>query len=140
MSDHLALDFLATPVWIVSVGDDAVLYRNRAAEQLSAGLELDDLRNGSHSVHAEELLTACLPAALRAREAVVEIWTIRRNGQGVLLSCHLSLLRRGSGKEQILVEGILASLPGAPRPSPPCRRKKAVSTSSCSARAVRRCS
>ncbi len=113
MSDHLALDLLATPVWIVSVGDDAVLYRNRAAEQLSAGLELDDLRNGSHSVHAEELLTACLPA-LRAREAVVEIWTIRRNGQGVPLSCHLSLLRPGSGKEQILVEGILASLPGAP--------------------------
>ena len=43
MSDHLALDLLATPVWIVSLGDDAVVYRNRAAELLSAGLELDDL-------------------------------------------------------------------------------------------------
>ena len=67
MSDHLALDLLATPVWIVSLGDDAVVYRNRAAELLSAGLELDDLRNGSHSAHAEEQLAACLPA-LRARE------------------------------------------------------------------------
>ncbi len=113
MSDHLALDLLATPVWIVSLGDDAVVYRNRAAELLSAGLELDDLRNGSHSAHAEEQLAACLPA-LRAREQLVEIWTIRRKGQGAPLSCHLSLLRQGAGKEQILVEGILASLPGAP--------------------------
>ena len=34
MSDYLALDLLATPVWIVSLGDDAVVYRNRAAELL----------------------------------------------------------------------------------------------------------
>jgi len=136
MSDHLALDLLATPVWIVSLGDDAVVYRNRAAELLSAGLELDDLRNGSHSAHAEEQLAACLPA-LRAREQLVEIWTIRRNGQGAPLSCHLSLLRQGAGKEQILVEGILASLPGAP-PPPRWSREKTVSTKSCSVRAARR--
>ena len=113
LTPYSALDLLSTPVWIVSPAAGQVTFANGAAKELSASVELElgALRHGRHSVHAEEHLVTYLPA-LRAREQVVEIWTVCRNGLAVPLSCKLSLLQGDGAEDEILVEGILASLPG----------------------------
>ena len=111
MNPYVALTLLGTPVWIVSPTGQEFIFANNSAKELSFGSELSGLRHGSHSAHAEEQLVAYLPA-LRAQEQVVEIWTVQRDGKPVPLSCRLSLLRLDGQVEEILVEGILASLPG----------------------------
>lgn len=111
--EYRVLDLLTVPVWVVVGCGNEVVFANKAAQRLSAASDLHELRHGSHSAHAEEQLTAYLPA-LRAREPIIEIWTLRRNGEAVPLSCQLSLLDPGAQNEPILVEGILSSLPSAP--------------------------
>ncbi len=112
-TDHGVLDLLTAPVWIVAGCGTELVFANSAAQRLSGNLDLNGLRRGSHSAHAEEQLAAYLPA-LRAREPIIEIWTLHRDGQDVPLSCKLSLLNPGSQNEQICVEGILSSLPMTP--------------------------
>ena len=111
--EHRALNALTVPIWIVASGGKELVFANKAAEQLSLRPDLRDLRHGCCSAHAEEQLSAYLPA-LRAREPIIEIWTLQQAGGAVPLSCQLSLLNPGAGNEQILVEGILSSLPAAP--------------------------
>lgn len=108
--EYRALNLLVTPVWIVASRESEILFANEAAERLVATPALHELRHGSLSAHAEEHLAAYLPA-LRAREPIIEIWTLHRNGEASPLSCRMSLLRQDSQNEQILVEGILSSLP-----------------------------
>lgn len=115
---YQVLNLLATPLWIVASHRNELLFANGAAAEISASSGLHELRQGSHSAHAEEQLAAYLPA-LRAREPVIEIWTLLRHGEAVPLSCRLSLLDGGPHNEQILVEGILSSLPPL-QPSLPC--------------------
>ncbi len=107
------LDLLTAPVWVVVGRGNEVVFANKAAERLSAASDLHELRHGSHSAHAEEHLTAYLPA-LRAGEPIIEIWTLHRNGEAVPLSCQLSLLDQSPQNERILIEGILSSRPSAP--------------------------
>ncbi|UCV20666.1 sensor domain-containing diguanylate cyclase [Ferribacterium limneticum] len=111
--EYRALDLLTAPVWVVVGRGNEVVFANQAAERLSAASDLHELRHGSHSAHAEEHLAAYLPA-LRAREPIIEIWTLHRNREAVPLSCQLSLLHQNPQNERILVEGILSSLPSAP--------------------------
>lgn len=110
LPDYRALNMLSVPVWIVSSRSNEFLFSNVAAGQLSAGADLTALRHGSLSAHSEEQLALYLPA-LRAREPVIEIWTIVQNGEAVPLSCQLSMLKLDTGGELILVEGIRSSLP-----------------------------
>lgn len=111
--EHRALNLLTTPLWIVASRGNELLFANDAAERLSATSDVHALRHGSHSAHAEEQLAAYLPA-LRAGEPIIEIWTLQRHGEAAPLSCKLSLLKQESNNEQILVEGILSSLPSKP--------------------------
>lgn len=113
---HAALNLLSTPIWIVSPTDHEVIFANAAAQELSLAVELTGLRQASHSAHAEEQLVAYLPA-LRAHEQIVEIWTVQINGQPVPLSCRLILLQAEGNVEQILVEGVLSSLPQTTSPT-----------------------
>jgi len=110
MNSHVALTLLGTPVWIVSPIAQEFIFANNTAKELSFGVDLPAVRHGTHSAHAQEHLEAYLPA-LRAQEQVVEIWTVQREGKPAPLSCRLSLLKRDGQAEEILVEGILASLP-----------------------------
>jgi len=112
------LNLLNTPVWIVAASDNELVFANRAAIRLSAAPDLRELRHGSYSAHAEEELTAYLPA-LRARESIAEVWTVFRNGTATPLSCQLSLLDRETPKGLILVEGVLSSLPSPHRADGP---------------------
>lgn len=111
--EYRVLDLLTAPVWVVLGRANEVDFANKTAERLSAASDLHELRHGRHSAYAEERLAAYLPA-LRAREPIIEIWTLHRNGEAVPLSCKLSLLDQNPQNERILVEGILASLPSAP--------------------------
>jgi diguanylate cyclase (GGDEF)-like protein/PAS domain S-box-containing protein len=111
--DHRMLNLLTAPVWIVASCGNELVFANKSAERLSLSSELRELRYGSHSAHAEEQLAAYLPA-LRAHEPIIEIWTLHRNGEAIPMSCQLSLLNRDSKSEQILVEGILSTLPRSP--------------------------
>lgn len=110
--EYRVLNLLTAPAWIVTGRGNELVFANKAAERISATSDLHELRNGSHSAHAEEQLAAYLPA-LRAQEPIIEIWTLRRNGVAIPLSCKLSLLDPCPQNERILVEGILASLPSA---------------------------
>lgn len=116
MNAYQALNQLITPVWILAVAEREILFANQAAVRLSLGVNVDELRHGRYSVHAEEDIMAYLPA-LRSQEEVVEIWTVQQNAQSAPLSCRLSLLRPDEDNEQILVEGLLYSLP-ATKPYP----------------------
>ena len=107
------LNLLTAPVWVVASSGNALVFANKAAAQLAGGLDLHKLRHGSHSAHAEEQLAAYLPA-LRAREPIIEIWTLQQHGEAIPLSCQLSLLKRDAHNEHILVEGLLSSLPPPP--------------------------
>ena len=110
MNAHIALNMLSTPVWIVLPTRMEVIFANAAAKELSSGIDLAGLRHGSQSAHAEEHLAAYLPA-LRAREQVIEIWTVQRDGQATPMSCRLSLLKSDLNTEEILVEGVWMAQP-----------------------------
>jgi len=110
MNAYSALNLLGTPVWIVLPKGMEIIFANAAAQELSSGIDLAGLRHGSQSAHAEESLATYLPA-LRAREQVIEIWTVQRNGQATPMSCRLSLLKSDLNTEEIVVEGVLSSLP-----------------------------
>ncbi|WP_374343114.1 diguanylate cyclase [Azonexus sp.] len=113
------LNLLRTPVWIVSPASQEILFANGAAQALSGGADLAAMRHGEFSAHAEERLSAYLPA-LRAREPAVEVWTVGSAGEPLPLCCHLSLFLRDGQPEAIVVEGQLperSDLP--PRSTPP---------------------
>lgn len=103
------------PVWIVSSRSEELLFANAAGARLSPASDLNALRHGSHSAHAEERLAAYLPA-MRSGEPIIEIWTTFRDGKAAPLSCQLSLLVRNFGDEQILVEGITSVPPAVAAP------------------------
>jgi diguanylate cyclase (GGDEF)-like protein/PAS domain S-box-containing protein len=108
--EYRALNLLMVPVWIVSSLSEELLFANAFTAQLSSASDLNELRHGSQSAHAEEHLVAYLPA-LRAGEPIIEIWTMKQGERGVPLSCQLSLLPQNSENEEILVQGILSSFP-----------------------------
>lgn len=115
LPDKRVLNVLTVPVWIVSSRSGELLFANAAAAQLSPASDLNALRHGRHSAHAEEHIVSYL-SALRAGEPIIEIWTIFRDGKASPLSCQLSMLKPDSGDEQVLVEGILSSLPAPASP------------------------
>lgn len=109
MNVHDALSLLATPVWILAPDSQEILFANPAAKALSGGADLAGMRHGSLSAHAEEQLSAYLPA-LRAQEQAIEIWTTESAAGPQPLSCRLSLLKNAGPAEAILVEGLRAGL------------------------------
>ncbi|MDE2585819.1 MAG: GGDEF domain-containing protein, partial [Betaproteobacteria bacterium] len=81
---------------------------NSAAFGLSVELNLDSLRHGPFSAHAQFQLEAYLPA-LAKNEAIIEIWTIQKEGASRPLSCRLSMAPWGDADPVIVVEGIIGS-------------------------------
>ncbi|MGE5471376.1 MAG: diguanylate cyclase [Bacteroidota bacterium] len=115
MSD-LALDLLHrlnTPVWVVLPDEQEILFANRSAREMTGSLQITEMRRGSASAHAQETLTAYIPA-LMANEQVVEVWSVQREGRRIPLSCRLSLLGLSGQPEAIMVEGLLSEWRQAP--------------------------
>lgn len=102
--DLSSLDILSTPIWIVTPGTQEIVLANRAAREISGSAGIEQMRHGALSAQAHSRLEACLPA-LAAKEQVVEIWTVRVDGEERPLSCRLSLLETNSRGCLLVVEG-----------------------------------
>lgn len=113
LSRYDALNILSTPVWIVLPCTQEICFANSAACDLSEELDLNLLRHGPFSVHAQLQLEAYLPD-LAKKEVIVEIWTIQKDGKSQPLSCRFSLDRMAD-EPLIVVEGITGSVTVSPQ-------------------------
>lgn len=109
-----ALNFLSTPVWVVSPESQEVLFANRAALALCPERHMDPLRHGPLSAHAQFHLDAYLPVLVN-QEQVVEILTVQKFGKSLPLSCRLSTIDIGGQQPAIVFEGL--SVPEVAPPS-----------------------
>ena len=100
-----ALDMLRTPVWLVSPVTEDVLFANTAAKMLMQDATLDILRKGICSAHAQATLAMYVPD-LKARQEIVEVWSVRVDDQQTSLTCRLSLAVFDTIGEVIVFEGI----------------------------------
>lgn len=100
-----ALNFLSTPVWVVSPESQEILFANAAAKALSPERHMDPLRHGPLSAHAQFHLDAYLPM-LANREQVVEILTVQKFGKSLPLSCRLSTVDIGGAIPALVFEGL----------------------------------
>jgi len=100
-----ALDMLRTPVWLVSPVTEDVLFANTAAKMLMQNATLDVMRKGVCSAHAQATLAMYVPD-LKARQEIVEVWSVRVDDQPTSLTCHLSLAVFDTIGEVIVFEGV----------------------------------
>lgn len=100
-----ALNIVKTPVWVVSPVSEQLLFANTAAIGIMQERTLEDMRKGSLSARSQTALTMYVPD-LRARQSIVEIWTVWREGFESTLSCHLSLANFDECGEVLVFEGI----------------------------------
>ncbi len=103
-----ALNILSTPVWVISLQTQEIVFANAAAHEFAGDSQLQQFRNGPFSAHAQQRLEAYLPA-LAKKAQVVEIWTIQKNNAVIPLSCRLSLAQLESHGNIIVAEGLIAS-------------------------------
>ena len=112
-----ALNLLNTPVWIVLSRSQQIFFANAAARSLSRERQLEQLRHGPLSAHAQQHLEAYLPA-LAKNEQIVEIWTIEKDGKTFPLGCRLSLAQLEMPEPAIVFEGLFASEMAPPGATP----------------------
>lgn len=121
-----SLNILRTPVWLVSMNSQEILFANAAAIDLSTSLDLVHLRHGRYSVHSQARFDAYLSDLIK-NELIVEIWTIRKDGKDQPLSCRLSLAPGEGQDPRVVVEGMAFSEMVLPELSSgailPCKRE-----------------
>jgi diguanylate cyclase (GGDEF)-like protein/PAS domain S-box-containing protein len=100
-----ALNILKTPVWLISPESEALLFANAVAHELMHGATFDAVRNGAFSAHAQNALAMYVPD-LKAKQEIVEIWTISAGNEQTTLSCRLSLATFAPWGEVIVSEGL----------------------------------
>ncbi|ASV55634.1 Serine phosphatase RsbU, regulator of sigma subunit [Lelliottia jeotgali] len=109
MSPHSfdALNFIKTPVWLVSPVSEHLIFANIAATDMMRNKTLNDMRMGVYSASAQLQLAMYVPD-LKSELDIVEIWTVWRNGQETTLSCQLSLAHHETAGDVIVFEGIVS--------------------------------
>ncbi|WP_230351197.1 sensor domain-containing diguanylate cyclase [Lelliottia sp. WAP21] len=105
-----ALNFITTPVWLVSPASEHVLFANTAAREIMQAKTLYDLRNGPYSASAQTLLAKYVPD-LKSKIEIVEIWTVTRHERESALCCRLALTHYEGYGEIIVFEGIASQAP-----------------------------
>ncbi len=100
-----ALNFIKTPVWLVSPVSENIIFANAAATEVMRDKTLDDMRSGMYSAKAQTLLTMYVPD-LKANQEIIEIWTVWRDKQETTLSCRLTLTCAEPHGEVIVFEGL----------------------------------
>ncbi|MGF6421224.1 diguanylate cyclase (GGDEF)-like protein/PAS domain S-box-containing protein [Lelliottia sp. 489] len=105
-----ALNFVKTPVWLVSPVSEQVIFANSAARDMMRNKTLNDMRQGAYSASAQQQLSMYVPD-LKSELEIVEIWTVWRNDQETTLSCRLSLTEHESAGEIIVFEGLISQAP-----------------------------
>lgn len=102
-----ALNFVKTPVWLVSPVSEHVIFANSAASDMMRNKTLNDMRQGAYSASAQQQLAMYVPD-LKSELEIIEIWTVWRNDQETSLSCRLSLSEHESAGEIIVFEGLIS--------------------------------
>ncbi|MRS89070.1 diguanylate cyclase [Enterobacteriaceae bacterium RIT714] len=102
-----ALNFIKTPVWLVSPTSEQIIFANAAATEMTLDKTLNDLRKGLYSAHAQTLLAMYVPD-LKSDLDIVEIWTVWRDNEETTLSCRLSLMHDDDTGDIIVFEGLAA--------------------------------
>ncbi|CNC60734.1 diguanylate cyclase [Yersinia frederiksenii] len=103
-----ALNILSTPVWVVLPKNQEILFANKEAQKTAGDCSLSLMRNGRFSAHAQQQLSAYLPA-LADGDQIVEIWTIQSEKNAFPLSCQLSLTQLEHYGDVIVFEGLYIS-------------------------------
>ncbi|QPJ98610.1 GGDEF domain-containing protein [Enterobacter mori] len=107
MSQHYfdALNFIKTPVWLVSPASEHIIFANAAATGVMQDKTLEDMRKGIYSANAQPVLSMYVPE-LKTEQDIVEVWTVWRDQHETTLSCRLSLTHLLPYGEVIVIEGI----------------------------------
>ncbi|CFQ61368.1 diguanylate cyclase [Yersinia frederiksenii] len=103
-----ALNILSTPVWVVLPKNQEILFANKEARKIAGNCPLSLMRNGRFSAHAQQQLSAYLPA-LADDDQIVEIWTVQTGKNTFPLSCQLSLTQLEPYGDVIVFEGLYIS-------------------------------
>lgn len=106
LSGFAALNMLKTPVWVVSPVTEDVLFANTAAIKIMPDETLNSLRKGIYSAHAQSSLAMYVPD-LKARQEIIEIWSVLVDKQTTSLTCRLSLAVFDTVGEVIVFEGVV---------------------------------
>lgn len=105
-----ALNFIKTPVWLVSPVSEQIIFANIAASDMMRNKTLNEMRLGIYSASAQQQLAMYVPD-LKSELDIVEIWTVWRNDQETTLSCRLSLAAHETAGEVIVFEGLVSQAP-----------------------------
>lgn len=105
-----ALNFIKTPVWLVSPVSEQIIFANIAASDMMRNKTLNEMRLGIYSASAQQQLAMYVPD-LKTELDIVEIWTVWRNDQETTLSCRLSLAAHDTAGEVIVFEGLVSQAP-----------------------------
>lgn len=105
-----ALNFIKTPVWLVSPVSEQIIFANIAASDMMRNKTLNEMRLGIYSASAQQQLAMYVPD-LKSELDIVEIWTVWRNDQETTLSCRLSLAAHDTAGEVIVFEGLVSQAP-----------------------------
>lgn len=105
-----ALNFIKTPVWLISPVSEQILFANTAATDVMRNKTLIEMRAGIYSANAQTVLSMYVPD-LKADQEIVEIWTVLRDQQESTLSCRLTLTWFEPYGDVIVFEGITLQTP-----------------------------
>lgn len=110
LPSYEALNFIKTPVWLVSSISEQVIFANSAATALMLNKTLNDMRTGVFSANAQHQLSMYVPD-LKSELDIIEVWTIWRGQQETTLCCRLSLAHDENIGDVIIFEGIASQMP-----------------------------
>jgi hypothetical protein len=100
-----ALNYIKTPVWLISPVSEHILFANTAATDVMRNKTVNEMRTGIYSANAQSALSMYVPD-LKTDQEIIEIWTVWRNEQESTLTCRLTLTQCEPHGDVIIFEGI----------------------------------
>ena len=105
-----ALNFVRTPVWLISPVSEQLIFANAAATGMMRNKTVNEMRKGTFSANAQSVLSMYVPD-LKSCQEIIEIWTVWRDGQEATMSCRLTLTQCDPHGDLIVFEGLAQQTP-----------------------------
>jgi len=105
-----ALNFVRTPVWLISPVSEQLIFANAAATGMMRNKTVNEMRKGTFSANAQSVLSMYVPD-LKSCQEIIEIWTVWRDGQEATMSCRLTLTQCDPYGDLIVFEGLAQQTP-----------------------------
>ncbi|WP_417314090.1 GGDEF domain-containing protein [Enterobacter sp.] len=105
-----ALNFVRTPVWLISPVSEQLIFANAAATGMMRNKTVNEMRKGTFSANAQSVLSMYVPD-LKSCQEIIEIWTVWRDGQEATMSCRLTLTQCDPHGDLIVFEGLAHQTP-----------------------------